>query len=595
MKAVVLLFAAVCLPAAGETRAATLAGKIADPSGALVPEASVTLTNRANGRSIVTRTDRNGRFEAGGLAPGSYDFTAEAEGFAAFSKPALLLPAGDVVSLNVTLNLPTLQEQVLVTAKAPPAEAAAETTARNSREVLEIREVRESAARDVGEAIADLAGLWKIRKGGIANDLVLRGFQQGNINVLIDGQRIYGACPSHMDPSAYHVDFAEIEAVEVTKGPFDVRNQGSLGGSINIVNKTPQEGFHITPAVSFGSFGFYNPSLVASMSSTGFHTEAGFSYRRSDSYTDGSGRPVTAYANYLPGSGATPAFEVKTGWLRLGVMPARNQSADLSFTHQDGATTLYPALQMDSPYDKADRLNAVWTLHSLTGIVKLLRAQAYFSDVRHWMTDQLRTSAADAPLGYSMGSLAATRAIGGRVEAQLPDTVVGLEVYNRRWNVTGSMRMGGMYIAQKSLPDVRITVGGVYIQHARRIGKWRLTLGGRFDAADSGAYSRTLDTGLYWAYHNTRSTSAADRTESGNVTLTRLLPKGVELFAGAGSAVRLPDPEERYYSVARMGSDWVGNPTLQPTRNNEVDLGINLRSRPSRSGRPFSTAASPTS
>jgi iron complex outermembrane receptor protein len=62
--------------------------------------------------------------------------------------------------------------------------------------------------------------------------VVLRGFQQGDINVLIDGARIYGACPNHMDPPASHVDFAEIQQVEVTKGVFDIRSQGSLGGVV---------------------------------------------------------------------------------------------------------------------------------------------------------------------------------------------------------------------------------------------------------------------------------------------------------------------------------------------------------------------------
>ena len=46
--------------------------------------------------------------------------------------------------------------------------------------------VRESPARDVGELLADTAGLWKLRKGAIANDVVLRGLQSRDLNVLID-------------------------------------------------------------------------------------------------------------------------------------------------------------------------------------------------------------------------------------------------------------------------------------------------------------------------------------------------------------------------------------------------------------------------
>ncbi|MCK7500466.1 MAG: hypothetical protein MZW92_67135 [Comamonadaceae bacterium] len=42
-----------------------------------------------------------------------------------------------------------------------------------------------------GEALTRINGIWKIRKGGIANDVVLRGFAGKDINVLIDGQRLY--------------------------------------------------------------------------------------------------------------------------------------------------------------------------------------------------------------------------------------------------------------------------------------------------------------------------------------------------------------------------------------------------------------------
>jgi iron complex outermembrane recepter protein len=53
----------------------------------------------------------------------------------------------------------------------------------------------------------------------------------------------------------------------------------------------------------------------------------------------------------------------------------------------------------------------------------------------------------------------------------------------------------------------------------------------------------------------------------------------VELFAGAGSTVRIPDPVERYIASQRMGSDFVGNPGLRPTRNTEADAGLTWRTR----------------
>ncbi len=74
---------------------------------------------------------------------------------------------------------------------------------------------------------------------GIAGDIVFRGLQSRDLTVVIDGQRVQGACPNHMDPPSFHVDLAEVQRVEVAKGPFDVRHQGSLGGVVNVVTQRP--------------------------------------------------------------------------------------------------------------------------------------------------------------------------------------------------------------------------------------------------------------------------------------------------------------------------------------------------------------------
>jgi hypothetical protein len=66
----------------------------------------------------------------------------------------------------------------------------------SNEENLNIREVRESPARDIGEALQNIPGVSAFRKGAIANDIVLRGLQRDNINVLMDGVRVHGGCPS---------------------------------------------------------------------------------------------------------------------------------------------------------------------------------------------------------------------------------------------------------------------------------------------------------------------------------------------------------------------------------------------------------------
>src|SRR5690606_14919110 len=84
------------------------------------------------------------------------------------------------------------------------------------------REIRESLARDVGDALAEVPGAARIRKGGLAHDVVVRGAKGDDVVMQIDGQPLHGACPNRMDPPIFHVDFAEVERVELALGPFDV-------------------------------------------------------------------------------------------------------------------------------------------------------------------------------------------------------------------------------------------------------------------------------------------------------------------------------------------------------------------------------------
>ena len=214
------------------------------------------LTSPAGGASTRLSTGSLGTFRSPELAPGTYEVRATLAGFEERVVPGVVVRAGEETPLDLSLEVASFRETVSVVGEAP-------------RGTLEASELREMPAVDIGEALGWKAGLWRLRKGGIANEVVLRGLQSRDLNVLIDGQRVYGACPNHMDPAAFHVDFAEVDRVEVGKGPFDVKNQGGLGGTVNVVTRKPETGWHATPNLAAGSFGFVNPSLTSAAAASG--------------------------------------------------------------------------------------------------------------------------------------------------------------------------------------------------------------------------------------------------------------------------------------------------------------------------------------
>jgi iron complex outermembrane receptor protein len=563
---IVLCVAALSAIAGEPAPPGFITGAITGPDGSMLPGVIVTASLAGTASKAQAVSNSSGMYRLPNLRAGDYDLTAELAGFEPYTVSKLQLQPGAGRTVDMALQMATLRLAVTVVGFAP-------------RDSMEASETRESPARDVGEAIAQTPGVFKLRKGGIANDVVLRGFPAKDLNVLIDGQRIYGACPNHMDPAAFHVDFAEVDRIEVGKGPFDVKSQGSLGGVVNIVTRKPERGFHAAGNLSIGSYDFYNPSATLSYGRNAFSILAGYSYRTSSPYTDGSGRRFTESLNYKTGSLDSDAFRVGTIWGSVSVRPFDGHMAHFSFTHQEADHVLYPYLQMDAVYDDTNRINVGYQIDDLSGFVKSLRFQGYFTEVDHWMTDEYRASSLNMPRLYSMGTLAGTRALGGKVESTLHSVVVGLEAYHREWDATTRLAGGG-YAPQFSIPDVRTDNVGIYSEYARSLTEGiKLTLGGRLDTVTTSADESRANTNLYFAYNATRGTSTTNNYPSGNARLSYRAPHGIRISGGVGHTVRVPDARERYFALKRMGTDWVGNPGLKPSRNTGLDGGVAFRHR----------------
>jgi iron complex outermembrane receptor protein len=100
-----------------------------------------------------------------------------------------------------------------------------------------------------------------------------------------------------------------------------------------------------------------------------------------------------------------------------------------------------------------------------------------------------------------------------------------------------------------------------------------LSAGARIDAARSEADAERANVVLCEAYQGTRSLSASDTLPAAKLRLAwRRGPW--ELAAGVGHAARVPEATERYLALRRMGTDWVGNPDLVPSRNSGLDVAV---------------------
>ena len=107
----VLLMLARSLPA--QTGSGTLRGKVTDPTGAVIPQATVTATG-AKGQKATTVTDNQGAYELKGLSPGTYTITTAAKGFAVSTEQNFAISADQGQRFDIALEIQVEQEKVEV-------------------------------------------------------------------------------------------------------------------------------------------------------------------------------------------------------------------------------------------------------------------------------------------------------------------------------------------------------------------------------------------------------------------------------------------------------------------------------------------------
>ncbi|MGH9432489.1 MAG: carboxypeptidase regulatory-like domain-containing protein [Terriglobia bacterium] len=99
--------------------ASTLTGVVSDPSGAVVPGASVTAINQATGVARTQATNAAGVYNFQALIPGGYTVKVVATGFESFVSKNNILTADHVTGLNVTLKVGAETQTVTVESAAP--------------------------------------------------------------------------------------------------------------------------------------------------------------------------------------------------------------------------------------------------------------------------------------------------------------------------------------------------------------------------------------------------------------------------------------------------------------------------------------------
>jgi hypothetical protein len=106
------------IPAFGQA-VSELNGTVVDSSQAVVPGVAVTMTEETTGLSRTIVSNDRGRFVAIAVTPGRYTIKAELSGFQTQARSGVIINVGQAVTLNFTLPVGQLTDQVVVTGETP--------------------------------------------------------------------------------------------------------------------------------------------------------------------------------------------------------------------------------------------------------------------------------------------------------------------------------------------------------------------------------------------------------------------------------------------------------------------------------------------
>lgn len=97
---------------------ATILGRVTDPTGAVIPSATIRITDTATKAVRTVTSNQSGIYNAPDLAIGTYTVSAEAAGFKAYTKTGVILNVNATVRVDIALEVGQAQQSVTVEANA---------------------------------------------------------------------------------------------------------------------------------------------------------------------------------------------------------------------------------------------------------------------------------------------------------------------------------------------------------------------------------------------------------------------------------------------------------------------------------------------
>ncbi len=245
--ALVFLLAACALGAWGQSTA-SLSGTVTDPSGAVVPNAKVTVHSLATGLDRVVNTDSAGIYEVPSLQPGDYKVQATATGFSAYTVPKVTLDVDRSVTVNMNLAVSSAGETVHVEGAIQEIEAQTITVGQviDNTSVQDLplngRHFLDLTVLTPGGVVADTAGsLTSPSRGLGANSFLTAGNREDSVNFQINGINLNDISQNQI---TFQPSISTTSEFKIDNSTFSAEYGRSDGSIVTVATRSGTDRFH---------------------------------------------------------------------------------------------------------------------------------------------------------------------------------------------------------------------------------------------------------------------------------------------------------------------------------------------------------------
>jgi len=477
------------------------------------------------------------------------------------------------VGSNLTIPLKTsirLLEEVLISSDDRPLVSQAR---------IDNERVNRDNPKNVGDVFSNLAGFGIIKRGGYAMDPVFRSFKYEQLNFIYDGGvYISPACPNRMDPASTQISTAEIDRIELVKGPYSVRYGSTMGALINVITSRPTPVEQLTFSGELeGGYEVNGNGITGRGSIDVVDKNYDLSLQAGaisfDDYKNGNNELV-------PSSFSTFNYAAK-----LGINLAANQRLQMSWRQSFGRDIKHASLPMDSPEDNSSIFSLDYGVRNITDKIATFDAKAYFTYVDHLMSNENRPNSKMVDARSPVNS----KTYGGRFElglntSQYSSLFVGLDLRTVAKDGvrhrTVKIMNGNPLDPPKEFTDLiwqdswMYDVGTFAEANFTINNRTDLLLGGRIDFVKSGIEDPAPDFENLYGEISPQTEINFGITASVNYNYGQ---NGlIQLSIGRGQrAAELTERYINHFSVGMDAYEYVGNPYLKSEINNQVDFTIN--------------------